>query len=87
MARQAKGLKASPRPVPSKNSILAYMHCRRCVETMPEGFSPQTWSRLSVGWTELGFQVWCNRHNVNIVHVDFEGQQHPAEQGGTPKKQ
>lgn len=79
--------KVIPRPVPSENSILLFIHCRRCLQEIPEGQSPQTWSRLSVGWTELGFQVWCNRHEVNIVHVDFEGCQHPAEEGGSPVKQ
>ena len=79
--------KKKPRPIPSENSIQAFLHCRRCVESIPKGHSPQSWSALSVGWTELGFQVWCNRHDINILHVDFEGQVHPAEQGGTPAKQ
>lgn len=33
---------------------------------------------LQHGWTPIGFQVWCTRHNANVVHVDFEGVKHPA---------
>jgi hypothetical protein len=33
---------------------------------------------IEAGWTQLGFQVWCRNHNVNILHVDFEGHKHPA---------
>jgi len=78
--------KRRPRPS-SENSIQLFMHCRRCLQERPEGESPQTWARLSVGWTDIGIQVWCNRHEINIVHVDFEGEVHPANQGGSPAKQ
>jgi len=61
------------RPVPNTNVILAYLHCRQCLEEAHGGDQ-----RLEVGWTLLGLQVWCARHDMNIVHIDFEGQQHPA---------
>lgn len=60
-------------------AIGAYMHCGKCLEELPSGISPQEWASLSVGWTPLGLQVWCNRHECNVLHVDFEGHQHPAD--------
>ena len=40
--------------------------------------SPDAHSRLDVGWTEWGLQVWCRRHQANVIHMDFEGEQHMA---------
>ena len=63
-------------------SIAAFVHCRRCIEEINNGEvdadSPKEYARLSVGFSEEGLQVWCNRHDINIVHIDFEGQVHPA---------
>lgn len=42
--------------------------------------SPSKYARISVGFTELGIQVWCVRHDVNVIHIDFEGRRHPANQ-------
>ena len=68
-----------PRPEPSNsNEIQAFMHCGLCLAEMPEGTSPRQWVRMEVGWTVLGLQVWCVRHEVNVLHVDFEGHKHPA---------
>ena len=52
------------------------------MESLPPGTSPSDWARLECGWTDLGFQVWCKRHDINILHVDFEGHKHPATNGG-----
>lgn len=66
-------------PHPSnKNEIGGYMHCGLCVQEKPENQSPMSWQKIQVGWTKQGLQVWCVRHDCNIVHIDFEGQQHPA---------
>jgi len=54
--------------------IFQYMHCRKCLEELPAGVSPQTWSKNECGWTPQGFQVWCKRHNCNVVDLDFQGQ-------------
>ena len=69
------------RDIPSTCEIQMYFHCRRCLEERPDGLSPQEWGSMEVGWTALGLQVWCKRHNMNIVHIDFEGHQHPANTG------
>jgi hypothetical protein len=56
------------------NRIFQYMHCARCLREMPAGVSPRTWSQLECGWTQEGLQVWCKRHNLNVVDLDFLGQ-------------
>jgi len=69
----------SKRPVPpTANSIKAFMHCRHCLAEKPRSISPRDWSKIEVGWTEIGLQVWCRRHECNVLHVDFEGRTHPA---------
>ena len=73
--RQIRG---QPRPVPSTNEIKMYFHCKRCLEEVPPGQSPADYQRIQAGFTPLGIQVWCNRHDANIVHIDFEHHTHPA---------
>ena len=36
------------------------------------GESQMSYSRFEVGWTKQGFQVWCTRHNTNVIHIDFD---------------
>ena len=62
----------------SENNILLYLHCGLCLDEKPEDISPMEYSQIQTGWTKEGLQVWCNRHNCNVVHIDFEGQKHPA---------
>jgi hypothetical protein len=57
--------------ISNNNEIKLYLHCAKCID---EGMEENT----SVGWTVQGIQVWCNNHNCNIAHIDFEGQRHPA---------
>jgi hypothetical protein len=66
-----------------------YVHCRLCGNEVLTGkmrgkVSPADYARFAVGWTQQGLQVWCNRHNVNVLHIDFEGHQHPAITGRNP---
>ena len=35
--------------------------------------SLQDYSKIDAGFTERGLQLWCQRHQVNICHIDFEG--------------
>jgi hypothetical protein len=60
------------------NEIVGFLHCRRCFNERPENIPPCDWQQLEVGWTPIGLQVWCRRHECNIVHIDFQGQKHPA---------
>lgn len=66
------------RPIPNTNEIKAYLHCAMCLKERPEDVSPRDAQFISVGWTPLGIQVWCNIHESNVLHIDFEGQKHPA---------
>jgi hypothetical protein len=60
-------------------AIQMFVHCRKCLAELPSGQSPQDYRRYSVGFTKKGLQVWCDRHDCNIVHIDFEGARHPAD--------
>jgi len=62
----------------TKNVIAAFFHCKKCLQELPFGQSPREWAQLEVGFTEIGLQVYCKRHEINVMHIDFEGQQHPA---------
>ena len=64
--------------IPNSLSIGAYMHCRRCLSERPAGESPNSYARLAVGMTKEGLQIWCNRHECNVMHVHFQGIRHPA---------
>ena len=67
------------RPAPKREpKIELFFHCALCIEELPEGMSAQEYSITESGWTRQGFQVWCWRHNANVVHIDFEGGKHPA---------
>ena len=44
-----------------------------------EGMSLADYQRLDVGFTEFGIQVWCRRHDVNVVHVNFGGARFEAD--------
>jgi hypothetical protein len=66
------------RPIPTTKEIGLFFHCKQCSPLTPSGLSPAEWSKIEVGFTELGIQVWCRRCESNIVHVDFQGQSHPA---------
>ena len=53
------------------SDINQYMHCKKCLDELPSEVSPKEWSRMAVGRTDYGLQVWCNRHDSNIIHLDF----------------
>jgi len=36
------------------------------------------YARLNVGDSLQGLQIWCMRHGCNVMHIDFQGQTHPA---------
>lgn len=62
-----------------EEGIVQYFLCRQCALELPEGQSMSEYVRYNVGWTKQGFQVWCMRHNSNVMHIDFEGFTHPGE--------
>ncbi len=34
---------------------------------------------LDIGFTDMGLQVWCRRHERNVCHIDFEGRRPQAD--------
>jgi hypothetical protein len=66
------------REIPNTNKIEMFFCCKLCLADMPDNTSMRQWSRLDVGWSKAGIQVWCRRHNCNVLHVDFQGMKHPA---------
>ena len=50
------------------SEIKHYYHCKQCLLNIPGGESPESYSRYSVGSTDEGIQVWCNRCDKEIVH-------------------
>ena len=63
-------------------NIDSYVACTKCAEELAyiePKISLQDYAAIDVGFTNWGLQVWCRRHQVNIVHLDFGGQQLPAD--------
>ncbi len=65
----------------NSNEIKAYLHCGLCLTEFKDpdheeskDMSPKEYSDTQTGWTPKGIQVWCNRHNANIINLDFGGQ-------------
>lgn len=55
------------------DQITTPLHCGLCLREKPNGVSPMEWARFSVGFTERGLQVWCTRHNANVMHLELPG--------------
>ena len=64
--------------ISNENCIEHFFHCALCLHEIPSGVSPREWAQLEVGATPVGIQVWCKRHECNVIHMDFEGEVHPA---------
>jgi hypothetical protein len=69
-----------PRPITSDHDICNYIHCQACLSEISEFEGDPAYaeiaarhSRLDIGYTHQGIQVWCRRHNCNVVNLDFQG--------------
>jgi hypothetical protein len=63
--------------------IKTYLECKQCYDAAKAAKqSPQKYSRLGVGWTGQGIQVFCYRHNLNIALIDFQGKTLPFDTNG-----
>ena len=51
--------------------------CEKCAVLLQTGdngvSSLHDISKLEVGFTEIGLQIWCPLHDVNVCHIDFSG--------------
>ena len=76
----------------NENNIELYLHCGKCIkeyqsdESLRKTISPKDYARIQAGWTKQGLQVWCNRHDCNIIHIDFERTKHKADTTALEKK-
>ena len=66
-----------------QNGIEQNIICSKCESEFLLGStdsrSLQDYSRLDIGFTSIGVQVWCRRHDANVVHIDFAGQKPTAD--------
>ena len=66
-----------------QNGIEQNIICSKCETEFLLGStdsrSLQDYSRLDIGFTSIGVQVWCRRHAANVVHIDFAGQKPTAD--------
>jgi len=74
-----------PRRIPNTNSIGLFMHCANCLKDKPADIAARDWVKIEAGWTRRGLQLWCRRCEINILHIDFEGAQHPATMAAAKK--
>jgi hypothetical protein len=63
-----------------REHITAYLRCSQCDDDIFRRSSstivpsPREYGRMECGFTRDGFQVWCLRHDINIIHIDFDGE-------------
>tara|TARA_B100001093_G_scaffold502409_1_gene555346 strand:+ start:2371 stop:2613 length:243 start_codon:yes stop_codon:yes gene_type:complete len=59
------------------NQIKETIVCVKCSDEFMSGStdakSLQDYSSIDAGFTNIGIQLWCQRHQVNICHINFEG--------------
>ena len=63
---------------PSDHHIEVHLFCKQCLQEVPRSMSPEEYAQVEIGWTPWGMQVWCLRHNCNVLHVNYEGHEHPS---------
>lgn len=54
-----------------KPEITMYFNCKKCWDELPQGMSMQEYSRTQSGLTDTGLQVWCTRHDCEVVHLHY----------------
>ena len=59
------------------NKIKEPIVCVKCSHEFLSGQtdskSLQEYSKIDVVFTERGLQIWCQRHQLNICHINFDG--------------
>lgn len=72
-----------PQSITATDAAIRTLRCARCVRDLEtngltEDEMKTQLGNLRVSFTDVGLQVWCLRHNCNVIHIDFEGRKHPA---------
>ena len=52
--------------------IIKYWHCKTCHDSKDKDIECQS-GFLAVGWTPEGIQAYCERCNLSVQDLDFEG--------------
>ena len=63
-------------PTQTPNEVVMFIHCKQCLDefySKPSDLSPREYAQVEVGFTKPGIQIWCKRHEVNVMDIDFEG--------------
>ena len=62
---------------PLKNEIMGVMHCKKCLDEKPNGDREDhgDYAQLDIGWTPEGIQVWCRRHDTNVLSLTLKGEE------------
>lgn len=59
------------------NSISHHIVCLKweaeSLAGQTDSASLQSFPQLDVGFTDIGLQVWCRRHDGNVARIDFDG--------------
>jgi hypothetical protein len=80
------------REIPNTEEINSFIHCSLCAQEWKENklintkMSPREYQKIQMGNTKLGFQIWCFRHDVNVMHIDLQNFQFPANMTMIPNK-
>ncbi len=60
-----------------QKSFKEHIICQKCSMLLQsekyKGSSLRDISKLEVGFTDIGIQIWCPVHQVNVCHIDFGG--------------
>ena len=66
-----------------KYCIKRQIVCNKCIEELTNQKSTdinlKNFAQFEVGFTSIGIQVWCIRHDINVCHIDFNGNQLSAD--------
>lgn len=54
------------------NKIELYFHCKKCFKEKPRDKSMNQYSRTQTGRTPNGIQVWCSRHEEEIISFVYD---------------
>ena len=53
-------------------NVQLWLYCKKCSKDKPKHVSMQEYCKTSVGRTEHGILVWCERHQETVAHLAFD---------------
>ena len=72
------------------NNIKEPIVCETCLKEYAAFQNPditlRDYIKVDVGFSRNGIQVWCQRHNKNVCHIDFESKRPLADFRSLEKK-